>query len=87
MADNLRIAIVGDFNPDFHSHLATNASGLIGVRAESPWLPTPSLLEGEVERDLASFDRISPGSPYRSLEGELRAIELARMRDWPFVAT
>jgi len=30
---------------------------------------------------------IAPGSPYRSLDGALRAIRFARERDWPLVAT
>ena len=89
-----RVGILGDFNPQYHSHLATNASldhaaRLIGRQVESEWIPTPSLLEAGVEKTLARFDAlwISPGSPYKSMAGMLAGIERARLGNWPFVAT
>ena len=94
MSDALQIGILGDFNPDFRSHHATNAAvehaaRRFGLPVESRWLPTPSLLEPGVEGLLAACDGLwaSSGSPYRSMESMLRAIEFARKRDWPFVGT
>jgi len=90
----VRIGILGDFNPEFRSHHATNdslqhAAAKLDMPVESAWIPTPSLLEPEAEKNLESFDGLwaSPGSPYKSFEGMLKGIEFARRRDWPFVAT
>ncbi len=94
MSNAVEIGIVGDFNPEFHSHLATNASlqhaaRRLNVRVESRWLPTPSLVGSAREPALAACDGlwISPGSPYRSMDGALGAIEFARTRDWPLLGT
>ncbi len=94
MSDAIQIAIVGDFNREFHSHLATNASlkhaaGRLEMKVESQWVATPSLVGSDAEEVLGGYDGlwISPGSPYRNMHGALRAIELARTRGWPLVAT
>ncbi len=93
-AKPLRVGILGDFNPEYHSHLATNASlrhaaHAIGREVESEWIPTPSLLDASSEKMLARFDAlwISPGSPYKSMEGMLAGIQRARLGNWPFLAT
>ncbi len=90
----IRIGILGDFNAEYHSHLATNAAlrhaaHALSCQAEVTWIPTPSLLEPDANRTLESFDGLwaSPGSPYRSMDGMLAGIRFARARDWPFVAT
>ena len=94
MNDPVRIGILGDFTPEFHTHHATNAclqhaAEALGLAVESQWLPTPSLLEPNAEDVLAQYDALwaSPGSPYKSMAGMLRGIEFARTRGWPFVAT
>ncbi len=94
VGDTVRIGIVGDFNPDFHTHHATNAclqhaARRLQMSVESEWVPTPALLEADAETVLGRFDGLwaAPGSPYRSLDGALRAIEFARTRNWPFVGT
>jgi CTP synthase (UTP-ammonia lyase) len=88
-----RIAILGDFDPDFHSHLATNAAirraaQQLGLTAQIEWLPTPELERNTAAR-LAGFDAVwaSPGSPYRSFAGMLAGIRVARERNVPFTAT
>jgi CTP synthase (UTP-ammonia lyase) len=96
MAEAIRIGIIGDFEPAYHSHFATNAAlydaaTKLKVPLELRWLPTPSL-EGEgagAEKILRRWDGLiaSPGSPYQSFAGMLRGIEFARTRNWPFVAT
>lgn len=90
----LRIGIIGDFEPTRRSHLATNdalrhAAERLPADLEVGWLPTPSLVEPADPRELEMCDGLwaSPGSPYRSLEGALRAIRFARERNWPFVGT
>lgn len=90
----VRIGILGDFNPEFRSHHATNeslqhAARKLKLEIESTWLPTPSLLAPDAAQVLESFDGLwaSAGSPYKSFDGMLKGIEFARTRDWPFLAT
>ncbi len=94
MGDAVRIGILGDFNPEFRSHHATNDSLLHAARklklaVESEWLATPSLTTPEAEKLLESFDGLwaAPGSPFKSFDGMLKAIQFARRRDWPFLGT
>lgn len=94
MADPLRIGVVGDFNPGFHSHWATeaalfHAAARLGLAVMPRWVPTDSLDGPDTEKRLESFDGLwgSPGSPYASLSGMLRGIEFARRRDFPFLGT
>jgi CTP synthase (UTP-ammonia lyase) len=90
----IRIGVLGDFNPDYHSHLATNAALRHAAKAlarelETTWVPTPSLLEPGAAEVLESYDGLwgSPGSPYRSMDGMLAGIQFARVRNRPFIAT
>ena len=94
MSDAVRIGILGDFNPEFRSHHATNeslqhAAAKLNLPVESAWISTPSVLEPDAQRMLESFDGIwaAPGSPYKSFDGMLKGIEFARRRDWPFLGT
>jgi len=94
VTDAVRIGILGDFNPEFRSHHATNdalqhAAAKLNQRVESEWIPTSAMVEAGGQKKLESFDGIwaSPGSPYRSFDGMLRGIEFARRRDWPFLGT
>jgi CTP synthase (UTP-ammonia lyase) len=94
VSEPIRIGILGDFNPEFRSHHATNdslqhAARKLGMAVESVWLPTPSLLEANAAAILESFDGLwaSPGSPYKSFDGMLKGIEFARIHDWPFLGT
>jgi CTP synthase (UTP-ammonia lyase) len=92
--DPVRIGILGDFNPKFPSHKATNdsiqhAAHKLNIEVESTWLPTPSLLEPGAQAVLDSYDGLwaSPGSPYKSFDGMLKGIEFARVHDRPFLGT
>jgi len=94
VSDPVRIGILGDFNPEFRSHHATNdalqhAARKLGMKVESEWLPTSSLTGPGAEKKLESYDGLwaSPGSPYKSFDGMLKGIEFARRRDWPFLGT
>jgi CTP synthase (UTP-ammonia lyase) len=89
----VRIGILGDFNPEFRSHHATNdalqhAAHKHGIRVESAWVTTPSLLTDPASV-LEPFDGLwaSPGSPYKSFDGMLKGIEFARVQDRPFLGT
>jgi CTP synthase (UTP-ammonia lyase) len=94
VSDPVRIGILGDFNPEFRSHHATNdslqhAAAQLGIQIESQWIPTPSILEPGGLKVLESFDGLwaSAGSPYKSFDGMLKGIEFAREHDWPFIGT
>src|SRR5258708_33219849 len=56
--------------------------------AEAIWLPTPSL-EYDTEQVLADYNALwcVPASPYRSMEGALRAIRFAREHSVPFLGS
>ncbi len=83
-----RVGIVGDYNPQNPTHRATDA-GLAhaGVRAE--WVPTADVPPDGPGTRLAGYDGlfIAPASPYRSMDGALAAIRLAREGGIPLVGT
>jgi CTP synthase (UTP-ammonia lyase) len=94
MSEFIRVGILGDFNPYYHTHEATNraiehAASKLGLRVQGEWLPTLSLLQAAGEASMAQCDGLwaSPGSPYKSFDGMLRGIEFARTRNWPFLGT
>ena len=73
MTEAVRIGILGDFNPEFRSHHATNdalqhAARKLQLKVESTWLPTPSLLEPGAAAMLDSFDGLlaRPAVPTRA---------------------
>jgi CTP synthase (UTP-ammonia lyase) len=94
MVPNISIAIVGDFEAERPSHMATNEALLHGAEAlglvvNAEWIPTRTF---EIEQGfncLVGYDGIlsSPGGPYKSTKGALEAIRWARERGWPFLGT
>jgi CTP synthase (UTP-ammonia lyase) len=87
------IGVIGDFDPSFAPHVATgaalqHAAAGLGARVDVRWLGTAQLELLSLE-ELANQDALwcAPGSPYRSLDGALRAIRFAREADWPFIGT
>ena len=89
-----RIAILGDRDPSNGNHVATDEALQHSARAldltlESAWWSTDALLDAAALAEVARADGIfcTTGSPYRSLEGALRGIELARVRERPFLGT
>jgi CTP synthase (UTP-ammonia lyase) len=82
-----RVAIVGDFDPKNKTHLATNdALAHVGLGFE--WVPTETIGDDPAPL-LRSYAGvwIAPASPYRSMDGALRAIRYARERGVPLVGT
>jgi CTP synthase (UTP-ammonia lyase) len=79
------IGIVGDFDPAKPGHVATD-DALRAQNISFEWLPTESI---DGDERLARYDGfwIAPGSPYRSMDGALRAIRSARERGVPLVGT
>lgn len=92
-SDPLRIAIVGDLNPDYAPHAATelalkHAAERLGLTLAIEWLPTERLSD----RGRAYFAGfagfwIAPGSPYKDLLGALAAIRFCRESAVPLLGT
>jgi len=93
MSGEVRIAIVGDFNPEYHTHHAINASlehaatGL-NLLMNSKWVAT-ACAERNAAQIFANYDGlfIASGSPYRSMHGAFAAIQFARTHGWPLIGT
>ncbi|WP_397459477.1 CTP synthase [Pseudomonas asplenii] len=87
----LKVALVGDHNPQVIAHQAIPvalrlAAETANLQVQGHWLATDSI---DATTDLSSFDGIwcVPGSPYRSLDGVLRAIGHAREQRGPYLGT
>jgi CTP synthase (UTP-ammonia lyase) len=87
----LQIGLIGDRNDDVVAHRAIPlalgmAADACGVEIEPVWVPTEQVGDGAA---LAEFDGLwgVPASPYRSMEGALTAIQVARERHVPFLGT
>ena len=94
MHQAIKVAIIGDYNPDLRFHIATNealehAAKALSLAVDIKWLPTKSLVDQSEQKKLEQFDALwgSPGSPYNSMEGALQGIRFAREMGWPFIGT
>ena len=90
-ASALRIGLVGDHDEAITAHRAipwalSLASGVLGLTLRSTWLHTDMLIDA---RAVDGYDALwcVPGSPYRSMDGALRAIRYAREEGIPFLGT
>src|SRR5262245_59700228 len=93
MNSPVRIALVGDCDPALRAHAAVPmalhlVSDEMGYAIQPAWVATDSLTRNDASR-LESFHGIwcVPGSPYRSMDGALRAIRFARESGRPFLGT
>jgi CTP synthase (UTP-ammonia lyase) len=94
MDQRIQVGIIGDYNPQNPTHVATNeaishGAKSLAITVEPVWLPTPALDDESFVSGLKTFDALwcSPGSPYQSMSGALRAIRFAREENWPFIGT
>ena len=94
MEQPVRVGVIGDFDSERPSHVATNealghASGALGLALDVSWVPTAEIDRGRSPIGLKSFDAFfcSPGSPYGSMEGALAGIRFAREYRRPFIGT
>jgi CTP synthase (UTP-ammonia lyase) len=83
-----RICLIGDYSPAVLAHQAIPkalALSADGADVQPTWLDTESALTA----DLDVYDGFwcVPASPYRSMEGALRAIRFAREGNRPFLGT
>jgi CTP synthase (UTP-ammonia lyase) len=91
MGAALRIGLVGDRDDSVTAHRAiplalAHAAEAREVSLEVRWLPTESITHDGV---LAGFQALwcVPASPYRSMDGALRAIRFARENGVPFLGS
>lgn len=87
---SIRLAIIGDYSPEFEPHAATNKAirhscAALGLNVESTWLPTAEVDEALLHRYRAIW--VAPGSPYRDMGRVLSAIRYSRERQVPCLAT
>lgn len=85
-----RLLILGEFNPEFRPHTATNEAihhsrDHLGLDVAPEWMSTADVDPGV----LSDVDGlwIAPGSPYRSMERTLAAIRHARENGIPCFGT
>jgi CTP synthase (UTP-ammonia lyase) len=93
MSASVRIALIGDYNPEVAAHVAIpKALAIAGreldCRVEASWVATDTLSIG-IDARLDGFDGLwcAPASPYKSMEGALAAIRFARETGLPFLGT
>jgi CTP synthase (UTP-ammonia lyase) len=94
MHQEVKVGIIGDYDPRLRYHIATDeslghAATVLSVSLTSSWIPTQSLANRSVGTTLKQFHALwcAPGSPYKSMDGALRAIQFAREEGWPFIGT
>lgn len=87
----LRIALIGDYDPQVTAHQAIPlalemAAQHTGHGVQFQWLATDGI---DASTPLADYDGFwcVPASPYRNLDGALRAIRFAREQQRPFLGT
>lgn len=87
----LHLALIGDYNPDVIAHQAIpvalqKAAQALELDINLHWLGTDTLTS---TASLHGFDGFwcVPASPYRDIEGALRAIRFAREQRRPFLGT
>lgn len=87
----LRIALVGDYNPDVVAHKAIplaidDAAAVLELPLRYDWLATSDIHDDEA---LADYDAIwvVPASPYKNAAGAFIAIRYARENSIPFLGT
>lgn len=91
MNSPLRIALVGDYNPDVIAHKAIplaidDAAAVMELPVRYDWLATRDIHDADA---LADYDAIwvVPASPYQHAEGAFTAIRFARENGVPFLGT
>jgi CTP synthase (UTP-ammonia lyase) len=91
MTAAIRIGLIGDYDATVLAHRAIPRALALAAEAATAsvvweWIPTEEIRN--VSR-IAGFDGLwcVPASPYRSLEGALRAIRFAREQGRPFLGT
>jgi CTP synthase (UTP-ammonia lyase) len=94
MNPEIKVGVIGDFNPSYDTHRATNdalqhAADRLSTTVRVQWIATPELERSLVAPALQGFHALwcAPASPYRSMTGALEGVRFARESGWPFFGT
>lgn len=89
----MKIAIIGDYDLNRPSHIATTKSiqkvaDFLSKKVVAQWVPTNSLEGDHTLCELQEFDGIwgAPGDPISSI-GVINAIQVSREKDIPYLGT
>jgi len=89
----MKIAIIGDYDLNRPSHIATTESiqkvaAYLSKKVVAQWVPTHSLETDDTLGKLQDFDGIwgAPGDPDSSM-GVINAIQVSREKDIPYLGT
>ncbi|KAB0498945.1 CTP synthase C-terminal region-related (seleno)protein [Pseudomonas vancouverensis] len=87
----IRIALIGDYDPQVTAHQAIPvaldmATEHTGMNVQFQWIATDSITADTALDEYDGFWCV-PASPYRSMDGALRAIRFAREQRRPFLGT
>jgi CTP synthase (UTP-ammonia lyase) len=90
MSSLREIAVLGEFDPSFIPHSATNAAidhscAVLNSDVEAKWVSTQDIEDSLFDRYSAIW--VAPGSPYKNLDKTLWAIREARERNIPCLGT
>lgn len=90
----VKIALIGDFNPDVTAHQAIPkaleiAGNRAGISVHHDWIATASIDPENIASQLGRYQGIwcVPASPYQNFDGALAAIGYARLNKVPFLGT
>jgi len=91
MTNRLTLALVGDRDERIVAHRAIEAAlplvaRSLGVAIDARWLATNEIGDATAMRGVHGVWCV-PGSPYKSMDGALRAIQHARTHGVPFLGT
>ncbi len=94
MNPEIRVGVMGDFDPSSDTHLATNealkhAGDSLSARVRVEWVATPEIERVPADTALRRFHALwcAPGSPYTSMAGALEGIRFVRESGRPFFGT
>ena len=93
MSPNLKVGIIGDYQPDLRYHIVTeealsHAASALSISLTPSWVSTLSLENNTITAKLSAFHGLwcAPGD-YKSMNGALQAIKFAREQEIPFIGT
>jgi CTP synthase (UTP-ammonia lyase) len=91
MATAICIGLIGDYDAAVPAHQAIPralalAADVVAAPVDCEWVPTQEITD---DSRVQEFDGLwcVPSSPYRSMDGALRAIRFAREQDRPYLGT
>lgn len=84
------VAILGEYNPEFHPHVATDAAirhscAVLGCSVDAHWISTADVDDRFIRAHQGVL--VAPGSPYKDTARTLQAIRYVREQSLPCLGT